>query len=84
MQECSSITSPIHTDACAKSRNTYGSKPDLLPPYLNNTDPLEPEDIPLQLALLTMEAASTRQKLAAMAELLAQMAALMSPDFFEV
>jgi hypothetical protein len=34
-----------------------------LPPYLRNTDPMEPEDLPLQVALLTMELASVRERL---------------------
>jgi len=34
-----------------------------LPPYLLNTDPLQPEDMPLQLALLTMEVRSQREAL---------------------
>ena len=34
-----------------------------LPPYLNNTEPLEPEALPLQLALLTMEVRAQRQAL---------------------
>lgn len=39
--------------------------PDLrpLPPYLRATEPMEPEDIPLQLALLTMEVANQRKAL---------------------
>jgi hypothetical protein len=37
-----------------------------LPPYLHNTDPMEWEDIPLQVALLTMEIVQLRQTLAAM------------------
>ena len=34
-----------------------------LPPYLLNTEPMEPEHIPLQLALLTMEVRSQREAL---------------------
>jgi predicted RNA methylase len=37
-----------------------------LPPFLRNSDPLEPEDIPLQVALLTMELARMRADLAAL------------------
>ena len=39
--------------------------PDLrpLPPYLRRTEPMEPEDLPLQLALLTMEVANQRKAL---------------------
>ena len=35
-----------------------------LPPYLRNTEPMEPEAIPLQVALLTMELAALRHRLA--------------------
>jgi hypothetical protein len=48
-------------------KNSYDATRDLLPPYLNNTDPLEPEDLPLQLALLTGEVARIRQQLTAIA-----------------
>jgi hypothetical protein len=34
-----------------------------LPPYLHNTEPMEVEDLPLQVALLTMEAAAMRSTL---------------------
>lgn len=34
-----------------------------LPPYLLNTEPMEPADIPLQLALLTMEVRTQREAL---------------------
>ena len=34
-----------------------------VPPYLLNTEPMEPEAIPLQLALLTMEVRSQREAL---------------------
>lgn len=34
-----------------------------LPPYLHNTEPMELDDLPLQLALLTMEAAWARQQI---------------------
>lgn len=37
--------------------------PDSLPPFLLNTDPMEPEDMPLQLALVTMELARLRTDL---------------------
>ena len=84
MPDCSSTTSPILTDECAKSRNFCDSAKDLLPPYLNNTEPLEPEDIPLQVALLTMEMAALRQKLSTMSEIFAQMAQLVNPDLFSL
>ena len=34
-----------------------------LPPYLHCTDPMEIEDLPLQVALLTMEVAAIRSRL---------------------
>lgn len=34
---------------------------EILPSYLLNTEPLEPTDLPLQVALLTMELAQLRQ-----------------------
>ena len=37
-----------------------------LPPFLLNTEPMEPDELPLQVALLTMEIASLRTKLAAL------------------
>jgi hypothetical protein len=52
----------------------------ILPPYLHNTEPLEPEDIPLQLALLTMEVAALRERMTAIADLMQQMASLIRPD----
>lgn len=54
----------------------------LLPPYLHNTEPLEPEDLPLQTALLTMEMASFRRKLAALSQGLGDLAQLINPDLF--
>lgn len=52
---------------------------DLLPPYLHNTEPLEPEDVPLQLALITMEVAELRDRMAAMARAFTELARLMAP-----
>lgn len=37
-----------------------------LPPYLLRTDPMEVEDLPLQVALLTWELAQQRQEIAAL------------------
>ncbi len=37
-----------------------------LPPFLLNSEPMEPEDIPLQVALLTMELARLRQDMTAL------------------
>jgi hypothetical protein len=34
------------------------------PPFLRNTEPMEPEDMPLQLALVTMELAELRHRVA--------------------
>jgi len=82
MPECSSTTSQILTGECAKSRNCSDNAKGLLPPYLNNTEPLEPEDQALQLALITMEVASIRQKLAGLSRAFAEMARLVSPDSF--
>jgi hypothetical protein len=42
---------------------TNSSQNDDLPPFLNITDPLELEHIPLQVALLTMEIAAMRRLL---------------------
>lgn len=56
--------------------------PDLLPPYLHNTEPLEMEDIPLQLALVTMEVAEMRNKLAAMSRAFSELARLVEPASF--
>jgi hypothetical protein len=55
--------------------------PDLrpLPPYLRRTEPMEVEDMPLQLALLTMEVASQRQTLAKLADLMEAMASAIRP-----
>lgn len=52
---------------------------DILPPYLHNTEPLEPEDIPLQLALITMEVAELRERMAAMSRAFSELANLMAP-----
>jgi hypothetical protein len=41
-----------------------------LPPYLCRTEPMEPEDIPLQLALITMEVATLRVMLQRLAVIL--------------
>jgi hypothetical protein len=41
-----------------------------LPPFLRSTEMLEPEDIPLQVALLTMEVAQLRLSLSRLAALL--------------
>jgi hypothetical protein len=46
---------------------------------LRNTEPLEPEAIPLQLALLTMEVAAQRVALQRMAAMLEVAATLINP-----
>jgi hypothetical protein len=44
--------------------------PSALPPFLRLTEPLEPEQIPLQVALLTMELAQMRTAMQRLAEAL--------------
>jgi hypothetical protein len=51
------------------------SDQDCLPPYLKES-PTEIEDIPLQVALLTMELATQRQAMAKLATLAAALAAI--------
>lgn len=58
------------------------SNPGSLPPYLHNTEPLEAEDIPLQLCLVTMEVASLRAKLEALSRGLAELSQMVKPDLF--
>ena len=56
---------------------------DPLPNYLRETEPLEIEAVPLQLALLTMEVRAQRealQRLAAVLELASRMTTLPAPD----
>ena len=43
---------------------------DELPPYLLRTEPMELEDLPLQVSLLTMEVANMRRSLEAIARLM--------------
>lgn len=81
-RKTSCTTSRIPTDECAKSRISSGYSSTLLPPYLNNTEPLEVDDVPLQLALVTMELGSIRRKMAAMARQFEEMAKLVNPDLF--
>lgn len=50
-----------------------------LPPYLSNTEPLEPEEIPLQLSLLTMEVAAQRAALDRLAQLMNYAATMIRP-----
>ena len=44
---------------------TSNQSPSELPTFLRNWDPMEVEDLPLQVALLTMELATVRQALKA-------------------
>jgi len=44
------------------------TEPQSLPPYLLRTDPMELDDLPLQVALLTMEVAALRVALEAILE----------------
>ena len=55
--------------------------PDLrpLPPYLRRTEPMEPDDLPLQVALLTMEVATQRKSLALLATTLETLAGAIRP-----
>jgi len=53
-----------------------------LPPYLCNTEPMEPAEIPLQLALLTMEVAAQRQALGRLAQLFNYTATMIQPASF--
>lgn len=82
MQDNSCISLPTPTAGYAKSRTCSDKIGDLLPPFLNNTEPLEPEDQALQLALITMEVASIRHKMAALARMFEEMAKLVNPDLF--
>jgi hypothetical protein len=50
-----------------------------LPPFLLRTDPMEVDDLPLQVSLLTMEVASLRRSLEAVADLMEQAAANVRP-----
>ena len=50
-----------------------------LPPHLQITEALPPEQVPLQVALLTMEIADLRMRLAALARLLIAAAGTVQP-----
>lgn len=50
-----------------------------LPPYLRETEPMEIEQIPLQVSLLTMEIAAQRQALERLAALFEAAATCMKP-----
>lgn len=50
-----------------------------LPPYLARTEPMEVEDLPLQVSLLTMELAAMRQMMQRMAVVLETAARMMNP-----
>ena len=61
------------------SKNSCDNEPVCLPIYLNNTEPLEVEDLPLQVALLTMELANMRTAQAQISKLLRRLADLIEP-----
>lgn len=65
------------------SKNSCDNNTVCLPTYLNNTEPLELEDIPLQVALLTMELAAMRTAQAQTAALLRRLAHLIDPKEFD-
>lgn len=50
-----------------------------MPPYLLRTEPMEIEDLPLQVMLLTMEIANLRRSNAAAAALLENVARAIKP-----
>lgn len=79
MPEISSISLPIPIEGCASSKTCCDKNAACLPNYLHNTDPLELEDLPLQVALLTHELANMRTAQAQMARLLTVMADLLTP-----
>jgi len=54
---------------------------EILPSFLAETAPLEPEHLPLQLALLTMEVAQLRLIVAALAAQLGQPGPASVPDY---
>lgn len=57
--------------------------PQRLPPFLEaQTAVLEPEDLPLQVLLLTQEMAATRRRLELLAQTLTVLAEMMRPDAF--
>lgn len=53
-----------------------------LPPYLHNTQPMEPEDLPLQVALLTMEVGELRERMVQLSHHLEILSTLLKPDDF--
>jgi hypothetical protein len=50
-----------------------------LPLHLQQTEPLEPEQLPLQVALLTMELAALRERMEIIAAAMRALAELFSP-----
>ena len=54
-----------------------------LPPYLLNTEPMEAADIPLQLALLTMEVRAHREALDRLSAVLNYAASMTKPADFD-
>ncbi len=63
---------PSDSPPPAAETSLFDLTPDMasLPTYLRQTDPMELEDLPLQVALLTMELASLRLLLGSVAGLL--------------
>lgn len=59
-----------------KSKDLTEAKPPL-PPYLERTEPMEVEDLPLQVSLLTMEIANQRHMLQRMSVILETAARMM-------
>lgn len=51
-----------------------------LPPYLLETEPLELDDLPLQVSLLTMELAAQRQQITSLTQRLAALRVIIGTD----
>ncbi len=66
------IPMPATTAGILMPATTAGpdSEDTALPPFLRATEPMEVEDLPLQVALLTMELANLRRMLGALGTLL--------------
>ena len=72
----------LQTSTPVSPRTSNPDNLDPLPPYLRRTEPMEPEDLPLQLALLTMEVAAMYKVLGRLADLLETMATAVRPPVF--
>ena len=55
---------------------------DFPPPFLRNSEPMEAEELPLQVSLLTMELAAQREALMKVADALATIAAMLRPPSY--